>query len=175
MVYWPGAGPQSRPDRTPHAAGGSRCPHATNPARRHRSPYFSPLPAGLLGQLALASVGVVVYAANVAGIGLALSALWAYAAGSRRLVENDLDARSARLLTVRALIPPAVFLISIPVGIFSPPAAVIVWWAAPVAVFVTQRIFRKGTKKKPSRARGPRDGRRSGTRRRGENRMKVRK
>jgi uncharacterized membrane protein len=103
-------------------------------------PFF----AGLLGRYASLPLGVATYAAAVAAIGLAMSALWYHASRQHRLVRRDLDERFIRTTSLRALAAPLIFMISIPVAFLSPFAAIAIWWTSPaIAVAVLRLMARK--------------------------------
>jgi uncharacterized membrane protein len=99
-----------------------------------------PFIASLLGHYPFLALGVVPYAVDVSAIGLSISALWAYAARSRRLVDADLDRRQIRLLTIRPLGPTVVFILSIPVALVNPTLATFTWLLAPLAVGAINRL-----------------------------------
>jgi uncharacterized membrane protein len=85
---------------------------------------FIPFPSAMLNRY-FGTASVVLYASNMAVVGALLGALWIYA-GWRGLLEGA-DRRLRRYYTVRALYPPVIFLLSIPVAVVAPQAAVYVW------------------------------------------------
>jgi uncharacterized membrane protein len=99
-----------------------------------------PFVASLLGQYPSLPVGVVAYAADVAAIGISLSALWWYASRSHRLVDESLDARTIRVMNLRAIGAPIIFVVSIPVGLVNPFWGMAVWWISPLLVFAAVRL-----------------------------------
>jgi TMEM175 potassium channel family protein len=86
---------------------------------------FLPFPTLLLNRY-FGSISVIFYAASMAASGLLLGVLWIYPA-RRRLLKNP-DARLKRYFTVRALYPPMIFLLSIPVAVAAPQAAEYTWF-----------------------------------------------
>jgi uncharacterized membrane protein len=100
-----------------------------------------PFAASLLGQYAYLSLSVVVYSADVLALGLSLGAVWWYASHNRRLVDENLDRHLIRRMNIRALAAPAIFLISIPFGLFNPLWGMIVWWASPFIVVIAVRLL----------------------------------
>jgi uncharacterized membrane protein len=104
-----------------------------------------PFVSGLLGQYVYLPVGVVAYSAAVAAIGLSLALLWWYASHNRRLVDPDLDARTIRLMNVRTLASPLVFVVSIPFAAISPWATIVVWWLSPLIALVAIRLTARRT------------------------------
>jgi uncharacterized membrane protein len=99
-----------------------------------------PFTASLLGHYPYVPLSVIIYAAEVTAIGLSMSALWWYASHSHRLVDEALDPRFIRLMTVRSFGGAVVFLLSIPVAFFSTNWAVVVWWTAPFIVAIAMRF-----------------------------------
>ena len=88
---------------------------------------FLPFPSGLLGEYGDERPVVSLYAGVLSITGLLSTAMWVYATHGRRLVEPDIDARIVRVLTLRALSVPVVFLISIGLAFFSPSLAMAAW------------------------------------------------
>ena len=82
-------------------------------------PYPTALLSGTSGQLA----AVIFFAACVAAAGLAEAAIWLYALRVPGLVCADLSGGRRRLVALRILRVPLVFLVSIPVAFASPTAA----------------------------------------------------
>jgi uncharacterized membrane protein len=85
---------------------------------------FLPFPTLLLNQY-FGSVSMIFYASSMAASGLLLGTLWIYAA-RRRLLRN-VDAPLNRYYALRALYPPLIFVLSIPVAVAAPKAAEYVW------------------------------------------------
>jgi uncharacterized membrane protein len=100
-----------------------------------------PFVSGLLGRYSNLPLGVVPYSLDVSLIGLTMAGIWAYATHGRRLVEKSLEDKFIHKQMVIMLISPAVFLLSMIIGIFSPFLALIVWWTAPLAAFIVIRLF----------------------------------
>jgi uncharacterized membrane protein len=99
-----------------------------------------PFIAGLLGRYPYLPLGVIPYAIGVSAIGLSLGALWAYASHSHRLIDDGVEARQIRLLSIRPLGPTTVFIISIPIALVSPTLATFTWLLAPLAVLAINRL-----------------------------------
>jgi TMEM175 potassium channel family protein len=90
---------------------------------------FLPYPTGLLnshGNGALSWVSTAFYAACIAAAGLAELAIWRYAI-ARDLLTAVATPALRREVTLRLLIAPAVFLLSIPVAIYSANLATYCW------------------------------------------------
>lgn len=56
-----------------------------------------------------------------------LFVIWAYAASGRKLIEGTVNKRIIDLYSVRLLIPAVVFLITVPLTMYSPIVAEISW------------------------------------------------
>jgi TMEM175 potassium channel family protein len=102
-------------------------------------PFFSNL-LGTYGQIPIAEA---LCATVVAGIGLSLLALWAYACQGHRLVDKELDVRFIRGTYPLAIGAPATFLISVPIAFVQPSWAPIVWWLTPVLGIAAARYTRQ--------------------------------
>jgi uncharacterized membrane protein len=99
---------------------------------------------GVLAAYAEQSVAVILYAAIVAGMGLAHLVMWQYA-WSRQLFVNRLDPALFGYLRARGVVVPAVFLASIPVALVSPDGAKYLWIAIAVLQFALIRVYRRRT------------------------------
>lgn len=85
---------------------------------------FIPFPSTMLNRY-FGTASVVLYASSMAVVGTLLGTLWLYSA--RRGLLHDVDARLRRYYAIRALYPPVIFLLSIPVAVKAPQVAVYVW------------------------------------------------
>jgi uncharacterized membrane protein len=99
---------------------------------------FLPFATGLLGSHLILSLARTVYAGTVAFIGLSSTALWIYATRNRRLVDPELESRFIRRLTIRSLIPPVLFLASIPLARFAPGLTLLLWSLTALASVLTR-------------------------------------
>gem|GEM_PF-628922 len=88
---------------------------------------FLPFATGLLGSHIGFFLTRTLYAVTVAFIGLAQTLIWVYATRKHRLVDRELDGRLIRILTLRSLVPPVVFLLSIPLASVAPGLALVLW------------------------------------------------
>jgi uncharacterized membrane protein len=88
---------------------------------------FLPFPTAVLGRNQNEPVAAVVYAATLTLINLASAAIWWYATRGRRLVDRDLDRRIVKKRFTRLAIGVAVFLVSIPVALWQPYVAEVMW------------------------------------------------
>ncbi len=98
-----------------------------------------PFSANLLGSYPDLPLADAVYALNVTCIGVAITGVWWYASRNHRLVDKQLDPHLIRDSLRRALIAPAIFVLSIPCAFVSPILAAFVWWLSPTASMVIAR------------------------------------
>jgi uncharacterized membrane protein len=100
-----------------------------------------PFPTSIVandGQLASATILYAVFGASVA---LASTLLWVYATRIGHLLSARVSPDLARRVTVRSLVVPALFLVSIPVALVSTTASQVIWViAAPVQGVVARRL-----------------------------------
>ncbi|AGB15125.1 putative integral membrane protein [Halovivax ruber XH-70] len=75
---------------------------------------FLPYPTEVLGTYGT-TFAWILYAVNLSLVGITLTAVWAYAAHAG-FTSDRIDARLARLITIRGLISPATFTLSIAVA-----------------------------------------------------------
>jgi uncharacterized membrane protein len=101
---------------------------------------FLPFPTAILGRYESPDA-VRLYAGNLAAIGIAQTALWAYAAWGHRLVGQDVDSRLARYTMLRGVVATLVFVTSIGVSYVDATLAML-WWAwIPVGLFLLNRLY----------------------------------
>jgi uncharacterized membrane protein len=95
---------------------------------------FLPFPTGLLSgpNSQLAWPATVFYAGCIAAAGLAELAIWRYAIG-KDLLKPEATPALRREVTLRLLVAPVVFLLSIPVAFYSPNVATYCWLVILVA------------------------------------------
>ncbi len=100
---------------------------------------FLPFPTAVLGRNQQESLAAVIYALTLAVSNLFFAATWWHASHRRRLVRSDLSPEVVRLRFYRTLGGTFVFLLSIPIALWRPIAAEIVWSVFLVAIFVVLR------------------------------------
>jgi len=100
---------------------------------------FLPFPTAVLGRNQQESLAAVIYALTLAVSNLFFAATWWHASHRRRLVRSDLSPQVVRLRFYRTLGGTFVFLLSIPIALWRPIAAEIVWSVFLVAIFVVLR------------------------------------
>ena len=125
---------------------------------------FIPWPTAVLGHYGNYVTAWVLYAVAMAGIGFAATALWWYGSGDRGLADG-VTPRLRRYYAVRALIQPAIFLLSIPVAAVSLGIAQLCCIPMFVGLYVVNRTFGRGvtevagpTGRSTAQARGRRRG-----------------
>jgi hypothetical protein len=64
--------------------------------------------------------------------------MWVYATRNRRLVDPELDAGLVKRLTIRSLIPPLLFLASIPLARLAPGLTLLLWCLTAFASILTR-------------------------------------
>jgi uncharacterized membrane protein len=83
-----------------------------------------PFPSDLIGRFLTEQVSVVIYSTMMAATGFALSLIWLYASRNHRLIDEGLSNAAIRRLSLRTLLMPFVFVVSIPasfaLGEFTP-------------------------------------------------------
>jgi uncharacterized membrane protein len=97
---------------------------------------FLPFPAAVLGQHAGSPAAAVLYAIVVILASLTTAAYWWYASGRGGLLRPDAPRAQIRALRARGLSAPVLFTLSLPVAVFAPYAAEVVW----ILVFPLTRI-----------------------------------
>ena len=105
---------------------------------------FLPFPTAVLGRNQTEPLAALAYALTLALNNLISAATWWYAIHRRRLVPKDLDRRIVRLRFYRTLAGAAMFLLSIPIALWRPVVAEIIWSVGMVAIFVLLRGNRGG-------------------------------
>ncbi|MGA2934311.1 MAG: TMEM175 family protein [Methanomicrobiales archaeon] len=102
---------------------------------------FMPFPTYLLGLYGDHYTIVIFYAANIAVSSAILSRMWIHASKGHHLIDPDLDDDFIRYLSIRSLIPVAVFALSIFIAIFSPLLAMLAWVLNFFVVYVIYSRF----------------------------------
>lgn len=101
---------------------------------------FLPFSASVLNDYRRQPIAVIFYAGSMIAIGLMKSIMWWYASSNHRLVHKNLPKRLIDSLSFRALVPPIVFLMSMPIAFFSPTLTELSWISIPI-VFVLFKRF----------------------------------
>jgi uncharacterized membrane protein len=100
---------------------------------------FLPFPTAVLGRNQQDSLAAVLYALTLALSNVLFAATWWHASHGRRLVRRDLSPEVVRNRFYRTLGGTLVFLLSIPIALWQPIAAEIVWSVFLVAIYVVFR------------------------------------
>jgi uncharacterized membrane protein len=104
---------------------------------------FLPFPTALLGNYGDQQLVVTLYAGSLAITRLLLSAVWWYVSTRHRLIDSALDPGLIRAHSVRGVLIPLIFLLSIGVSFFSVRAAIYSWILLALGDFVVLRILRR--------------------------------
>ena len=103
---------------------------------------FIPFPTGLISRYGAVQTAVVVYAATLTITGILLELLWWYATKGHYLVEKDLPENVIRLGTIKTIVAPSTYAISIAVSFISPKLCVIFFVAIPAFYILPSRLDR---------------------------------
>jgi uncharacterized membrane protein len=101
---------------------------------------FLPYPTALLSATSGQVAAVAFFAVCAGGAGLAEAVFWLYALRAPGMVGPDLSAGQRRVVTLRTLRVPLVFLVSVPVAFVSPTAAEYLWLMLLVLGLVINRF-----------------------------------
>lgn len=88
---------------------------------------FVPVTTAVLSRYADFTAAPIFYALGTAFFGISEFFVWAYAVRTKRLVRGDLPPSFIRYTSLRILVPPAVFLLSIPIAALNANLAEISW------------------------------------------------
>jgi uncharacterized membrane protein len=110
---------------------------------------FLPYPTALISAGTSQTASVVFFAACAGAAGLAQFAIWLYAVRVPGLVDSAFNRRQRRLMALRTLRGPLVFLVSIPVAFASPVAAQYLWIMIGVLGLAISRLARRQESGKP--------------------------
>jgi uncharacterized membrane protein len=97
---------------------------------------FLPFPTAVVGQHAGVPAAAIFYATSVILASIASAAYWFYASGRGSLLKPDAGRAQVRALRARSLSSPVFFALTVPIAIFAPYAAEIVW----IFIFPLTRI-----------------------------------
>ena len=100
---------------------------------------FLPFPTAVLGRNQQDSLAAILYALTLALSNVLFAATWWHASHGRRLVRRDVSREIVRNRFYRTLGGTLVFLLSIPIALWQPIAAEIVWSVFLVAIYVVFR------------------------------------
>jgi hypothetical protein len=101
-----------------------------------------PLPTAILGRFGDDALSVYIYAASIAAIGFLMSAMWIYA-WHRGFVAASVNVDVFRYVLVQSFPIPGMFLVSIPIAVFSGATAAELTWAVTLPLsFIITRVYR---------------------------------
>lgn len=93
-----------------------------------------PFPTAILGRYGDQPLAAALYAAVIAIAGLLAAAIWWYATHQRRLVSQSLDSLVVRRQMLAKLGGPAIFLLTIPLALWRPFLAEVIWGLAWIGI-----------------------------------------
>lgn len=102
---------------------------------------FLPFPVDLYGDYYNVPIIVVFYAASIAVLGFALLGIWLYASHSNRLIDSHMSKRRIRFFTLKILIAPLVFTLSIPLVYLHPALTQIAWVGVIIGVIFLNKKY----------------------------------
>jgi TMEM175 potassium channel family protein len=103
---------------------------------------FIPFPTGLISRYGAVQTAVVVYAGTLTITGVLLEILWWYATRGHYLVEKELPDRVVRLGTIKTIIAPCAYALSIVVSFLNPKLCIILFVAVPAFYIFPSRLDR---------------------------------
>lgn len=101
---------------------------------------ISPFPTSVIGEYGNHQPAQIFYALCVSIAGLAKALMWWYACHNHRLISEDLDKKVIRQITLRGLVFPILFLVSIPFTWFGPVIPIIIWALTPAVSSLVARL-----------------------------------
>lgn len=102
---------------------------------------FLPFPVDLYGDYMSVPTVVVFYSISLAIVGFLLAGIWWYASRKHRLVDSELGKKQITYYTVRNLVAPVVFTLSIPLVYIHPLLAQGSWLFVLLGIFVVNKVF----------------------------------
>lgn len=102
---------------------------------------FLPFPVDLFGDYGNSEVIIAFYCLSLSIAGFLLASIWIYASYKNRLIDEYLSKRKISYYTLRFLLAPAVFTISIPLIFIDPMFAKISWVFVVVGILLINRAF----------------------------------
>jgi uncharacterized membrane protein len=103
---------------------------------------FIPFPTALISRYGAVQTAVVVYAGTLAITGVLLELLWWYATRGHYLVEKELPDRVIRLGSVKTIIAPCAYVLSIAISFFNPKLSIIFFVLVPAFYILPSRLDR---------------------------------
>jgi uncharacterized membrane protein len=102
---------------------------------------FLPFPVDLYGDFPTSRFVVVFYSASLAVVGYLLSIIWWYASSNHRLISENLSDREIRYYTLRNLVAPVIFTLSIPLVYIDPLLTPASWLLVILGVILVNKKF----------------------------------
>jgi uncharacterized membrane protein len=103
-----------------------------------------PFPNDLIGKYPTQQMAVIIYAIILFSTGISMCLLWLHASIKYRLIDETLNSKFIRILTLRLLFSPSIFLLSIPISFINPLYAVTLWiFGLPIGLYVERRYIKR--------------------------------
>ena len=106
---------------------------------------FLPFPTAVIGEFGGTATASVFYGLSIAATSLVSSGIWWYLSGPGRvLLDPRTDPEWIRMGRVRAVVGPAVFVVSIPVAVVAPYLAMAMWFLVFPLRMLVPRLINRG-------------------------------
>lgn len=102
---------------------------------------FLPFPVDLFGDFSNSRSVVIFYSAALALAGYLLAILWLYVSHENRLIEKNMSKRRIQFYTMKHLVAPLVFTLSIPVAFFDLTLAKLSWLFVFIGILIVHKYF----------------------------------
>lgn len=102
---------------------------------------FLPFPVDLFGDFQNSEVIVVFYSATLSLVGFILAAIWLYASNKNHLISPEMSQHQKYYYSLRFLLAPTIFLLSIPLVFIDPLLTKISWIFVVIGIFIINKIF----------------------------------
>lgn len=102
---------------------------------------FLPFPVDLYGDYPQVPLVVVFYCVSLAIVGYLLALIWAFASHNHRLIDPKMSSRKVNFFTLKILVAPVVFTLSIPLVYIHPLLAQASWILVIIGVVSVNKMF----------------------------------
>ncbi len=103
---------------------------------------FLPFPVDLYGDYYNVPIIVVFYSLSIALLGFALLSIWLYASHNNRLIDQHMSKKKIRFFTLKIMMAPVVFTLSIPLVFLHPALTQIAWIGVILGVTVLNKKYK---------------------------------
>ncbi len=102
---------------------------------------FLPFPVDLFGEYSNSDIIIAFYCFSLSLVGFLLASIWFYAL-NKKLTVQTLSRREINYYSLRFLLTPAIFAISVPISFIDPMLSKICWVFVLIGIFIINRSFR---------------------------------